>query len=146
VKVVDFPSFVAAFAEFNITADALEASLMREIEVMRLLRHRNIVRLEDSFWVGSELFMCMELVEGDNLLKAIPHGGLKEDDAKDFFFQLCSAVSYCHSNNVRAILSFAFSFLSFPFFLIWTSFFLLHLSTGHPWGLEAGEYFDSAKR
>lgn len=106
VKVVDFPALVVFFADFKITADTLEANLMREIEVMKRLRHRNIVRLEDSFWVHTELYMCMELIEGKNLLRTIPQGGMKEEEAKGLFFQLCSAVAYCHTNNVRCFFLF----------------------------------------
>jgi serine/threonine protein kinase len=78
----------------------LEAILMREIESMRRLRHRNIVRLEEAFWVDTKLWMCMELVEGKSLLRWIPDEGLPADVARPLFFQLCSAVAYCHSHNV----------------------------------------------
>jgi len=107
LKIIDFPALVDSFCEIKITADTLEANLMREIEVMKRLRHRNIVRLEDSFWVNTELYMCMELIEGKNLLRTIPQGGMKEEEAKGLFFQLCSAVAYCHTNNVSYF---------FPFF------------------------------
>jgi hypothetical protein len=95
---------VAVFRDYDISAETLEANLTREMEVMRKLRHRNIIHLEDSFWVEDRLFICMELVEGRNLLRTVPPGGMKEDLAKDFFFQLCSAISYCHANNVYCLL------------------------------------------
>ena len=74
---------------------------MREIEVMRRIRHHNIIRLEDSFWVDTKFFVCMELVEGKDLLRIIPASGLKEEEAKGIFYQICTAVAYCHANNVR---------------------------------------------
>jgi hypothetical protein len=101
MKIVDFPALVSVFRDYDITAETLEANLMREIEVMRRLRHRNIIHLEDSFWKNDYLFICMELVEGKNLLRTVPPGGMPENTAKDFFFQLCSAVSFCHANNVH---------------------------------------------
>jgi 5'-AMP-activated protein kinase catalytic alpha subunit len=103
MKVVDFPALVAVFSDYGITADTLEANLMREIEIMRTLRHRNIIHLEGSFWVDEKLYIGMELVEGKDLLRSVPPGGLKEDLARDYFFQLCSAVSFCHSNNVSSL-------------------------------------------
>ena len=43
----------------------------------------------------------MEMIEGGNLLEAIlSKRGLEEERAKEVFFQLCSAVSYCHDKNV----------------------------------------------
>ena len=101
IKIVDFPALVSVFRDFDVTADTLEANLMREIEVMRRLRHRNIIYLDSSFWIDSKLYMIMELVEGKDLLRSITPGGLKEEIAKNYFFQLCSAISFCHSNNVR---------------------------------------------
>jgi serine/threonine protein kinase len=121
MKVVDFPALVAVFRDFDVTADTLESNLMREIEVMRRLRHRNIIYLDDSFWIDTKLYMSMELVEGKDLLRSITPGGLKEEVAKDYFFQLCSAISYCHSNNVCANCDF------FLFFSILTqSFQVIH--------------------
>jgi serine/threonine protein kinase len=121
MKIIDYPSLVEYFRGFDITENSLESSLMREIEVMRRLRHRNIVHYEGSFRVGEKVFLCMEYVEGRDLIRIVPPGGLSQDIAKDLFFQLCSAVAYCHANNVRAAIpSFLspFSLLSlFPLFL-----------------------------
>ncbi len=100
MKVVDFPELASAFAHYRVSDEALRANLMKEIEVMDLMHHRNIVSLEESFWADTKLYICMELVEGKDLLGLIPQGGLPEEVAKDYFFQLCSAVSYCHANNV----------------------------------------------
>jgi len=68
---------------------------------MKMIRHRNVIHLEEAFWDKGDLFMCMEMVEGSDLLKMVPPGGMDEETAKPLFFQLCSAVSFCHSKNVR---------------------------------------------
>ena len=94
------PTLVNVFRSYDIPANTLVTNLRKEIEVMRRLRHRNIVHLEEAFWEEERLYMCMELVMGKDLLRSIPPGGLGEEKAKDFFFQLCSAVAFCHSNNV----------------------------------------------
>ena len=91
---------MTSFRGFEVSSDTLISNFMREIEVMGRLRHRNIVLLEEAFWEEERLYMCMELVMGKDLLRSIPPGGLREEKAKDFFFQLCSAVAFCHSNNV----------------------------------------------
>ncbi len=100
MKVVDFDALAISFRHANVSEEALKSSLMKEIEVLSLLQHRNIVSLDESFWADGKLYICMELVEGKDLLGLIPQGGLPEEVAKDYFFQLCSAVSYCHANNV----------------------------------------------
>jgi serine/threonine protein kinase len=117
MKVVDFPALVSVFRDFDITADTLEANLMREIEIMRTLRHRNIIHLEGSFWVDEKLYIGMELVEGKDLLRSVPPGGMKEELARDYFFQLCSAVSFCHSNNVSGEEFLCFTFIECIFSL-----------------------------
>jgi serine/threonine protein kinase len=102
MKVVDFPALLSAFRESqDVSVETLQAILLREIEVMRRLKHRNIVQLEETFWEEERLYMCMELLDGTDLLRSVPPGGMDDDVAKDFFFQLCSAVSFCHSMNVR---------------------------------------------
>ena len=140
MKVVDFPTLVATFKDFRVSEETLKANLLKEIEVMRRLRHRNIIYLEESFWMDTRLYICMELVEGKDLLGLIPRGGLKEDVAKDLFFQLCSAVSYCHANNVCDKI-FLLSPFSFFFFFL----FLLKISPkslpGYSRGFEAREHF-----
>jgi serine/threonine protein kinase len=100
MKIVDFPALAMSFRECGLSADTLRATLLQEVDVMRSMRHRNIVYLEDAFWVGERLHMCLELVEGKDLLRCIPPGGMEDDVARGFFFQLCSAVAFCHANNV----------------------------------------------
>lgn len=59
--------------------------------------------------------MVMEHIDGEDLLSYIPEGGMSEKLARGFFLQLCSAVRYCHTNNVswisifRAIFEYLFS-------------------------------------
>jgi serine/threonine protein kinase len=100
VKVVDLPLLLKSLSDFEVTAESLRESMMREIEVMARLRHRNIVQLENYFWGDQKLYICMEYVEGNDLLQCIPDGGMSEDVAKNIFFQLCAAVAFCHSQNV----------------------------------------------
>ena len=117
MKIINIPAMVEVFRAHGISARTLEANLMREIEVMRRLRHRNIVHLEETFWLGERLHMCMELVMGKDLRLSIPPGGLREEKAKGIFFQLCSAVAFCHLNNVRVFFRsvfISFEFSSFP--------------------------------
>jgi len=100
VKIVDKDNLVSAFRGFEVTREDLLRNLEKEIKIMGSLHHRNIVHLVDTFQIDDKYYICMELVEGKDLLSLVPQGGLKEQVAKDYFFQLCSAIAYCHSNNI----------------------------------------------
>ena len=89
------------FADFS-PADVLDESLRREIDIMTRLHHPNIVQLIESYWLGETLYIFMELVEGRSLRRAIPPGGMGEEEAKGVFYQLAHAVAYCHSHKVQS--------------------------------------------
>lgn len=101
---VDLPSLVVSFQQYA-TADTLEKSLRNEIEILTRLRHRNIVHLIDAYWLeGGQVYICMELIEGRSLLQCVPPGGMAEEAAKNYFYQIALAVSYCHAHDVGTFL------------------------------------------
>ena len=102
IKIIDLPSLYQSFVEYA-TPQTVDENLKREIEIMRKLKHRNIIQLLDVYWPdnGTGVYICMELVDGPSLLKCVPPGGMAEDLAKNYFYQIAMAVSYCHANNVR---------------------------------------------
>ena len=51
------------------------------------------------------------------MLTTIPPRGLPLPVARDFFFQLCSALAYCHGNKVSPLFLFPPLFFSFSHFL-----------------------------
>ncbi|KAG0191003.1 hypothetical protein DFQ28_001127 [Apophysomyces sp. BC1034] len=76
--------------------------LVREIDLMELLDHENIVRLYETFETCDSLFLVMEYVPGMNLDEYLQSKGghLDEDEARSLFRQLVTAVSFCHSRWV----------------------------------------------
>lgn len=105
VKVVDLEVLNRVFFDLiqcDIPISSLHASIQREIQVLSVLHHVNIIALEDSFTIDNRVYICMEFVEGKDLLSAIPPNGYPENVAKNLFFQLGSAVSYCRLANVRS--------------------------------------------
>ncbi|CAA7408082.1 unnamed protein product [Spirodela intermedia] len=73
----------------------------REIAVMKMVTHPNIVELYEVMATKSKVYFAMELVRGGELFSKISrHGGLKEDVAREYFRQLISAVDFCHSRGV----------------------------------------------
>ncbi|MCD7468693.1 CBL-interacting serine/threonine-protein kinase 16 [Datura stramonium] len=74
--------------------------IKREISVMRLVRHPNIVELKEVMATKTKIFIVMEYVKGGELFAKVAKGRLKEDVARKYFQQLISAVEFCHSCGV----------------------------------------------
>ncbi|KAF2287273.1 hypothetical protein GH714_039510 [Hevea brasiliensis] len=74
--------------------------IKREISVMRLVRHPNIVELKEVLATKTKIFFVMEYVRGGELFAKVAKGKLKEDVARKYFQQLISAIDFCHSRGV----------------------------------------------
>ncbi|KAL6138980.1 hypothetical protein ACLB2K_064258 [Fragaria x ananassa] len=74
--------------------------IKREISVMRLIRHPNVVELYEVMASKTKIYFVMEYVKGGELFDKVSKGKLKEDVARKYFQQLVSAVDYCHSRGV----------------------------------------------
>ncbi|KAA0035062.1 CBL-interacting serine/threonine-protein kinase 6-like [Cucumis melo var. makuwa] len=74
--------------------------IKREISVMKMVKHPNIVELHEVMASKSKIYFAMELVRGGELFSKISKGRLREDVARVYFQQLISAVDFCHSRGV----------------------------------------------
>lgn len=74
--------------------------IKREISVMRLVRHPNVVRLYEVMASKTKIYFAMEYVKGGELFDKVAKGKLKEDVARKYFQQLIGAVDFCHSRGV----------------------------------------------
>ncbi|RCV25187.1 hypothetical protein SEVIR_5G144400v4 [Setaria viridis] len=74
--------------------------IKREISIMRLVRHPNIVQLHEVMASKSKIYFAMEYVRGGELFARVARGRLKEDAARKYFHQLIGAVDFCHSRGV----------------------------------------------
>ncbi|CAI9761903.1 unnamed protein product [Fraxinus pennsylvanica] len=74
--------------------------IKREISVMRLVRHPNIVQLYEVLATKKKIYFVMEYVKGGELFNKVIKGKLKEDVVRKYFQQLISAVDFCHSRGV----------------------------------------------
>ncbi|VVA16190.1 Hypothetical predicted protein [Prunus dulcis] len=73
----------------------------REIMNHRSLEHPNIVRFKEVLLTPTHLAIVMEYAEGGELFERIHSAGrFSEDEARYFFQQLISGVSYCHSMHI----------------------------------------------
>lgn len=75
--------------------------IKREISIMKIVRHPNIVRLNEVLAGKTKIYIILELVTGGELFDKIAyHGKLCENEARKYFQQLIDAIDYCHSKGV----------------------------------------------
>ncbi|KAJ8546132.1 hypothetical protein K7X08_018715 [Anisodus acutangulus] len=81
--------------------DKIDENVQREIINHRSLRHPNIIRFKEVILTPTHLAIVMEYASGGELFERISNAGrFNEDEARFFFQQLISGVSYCHSMQV----------------------------------------------
>ncbi|ERN01074.1 hypothetical protein AMTRI_Chr03g52310 [Amborella trichopoda] len=79
----------------------IDENVQREIINHRSLRHPNIVRFKEVCLTPTHLAIVMEYAAGGELFEKICSAGrFSEDEARFFFQQLISGVSYCHSMQI----------------------------------------------
>ncbi|CAL1714656.1 unnamed protein product [Somion occarium] len=82
-------------------ADRVLRDLEREIVVMKLIEHPNIMRLHDVWETSSDLYLILEYVEGGELFDYLcEKGKLPTIEASRLFQQIISAMHYCHQVNI----------------------------------------------
>lgn len=91
---------VKAVSKDQVRKEGLMDQIKREISVMRLVRHPNVVELKEVMATKQRVYFVMEYVKGGELFAKVAKGRLKEDLARKYFQQLISAVDFCHSRGV----------------------------------------------
>ncbi|KAL9460067.1 hypothetical protein AB3S75_003295 [Citrus x aurantiifolia] len=84
----------------QVKKQGLLEQIKREISVMRLVKHPNIVELKEVMATKTKVFFVIEYVKGGELFAKVLKGKLKEESARKYFQQLISAVDFCHSRGV----------------------------------------------
>ncbi|KAI0058992.1 hypothetical protein BV25DRAFT_1901867 [Artomyces pyxidatus] len=82
-------------------AERILLGIEREIVIMKLIEHPNIMRLYDVWETSTELYLILEYVEGGELFDYLcTKGRLSTPEALGYFQQIISAIDYCHSFNI----------------------------------------------
>uniref|UniRef100_A0A5B7ALC8 non-specific serine/threonine protein kinase n=1 Tax=Davidia involucrata TaxID=16924 RepID=A0A5B7ALC8_DAVIN len=84
----------------QVKKEGMMEQIKREISVMRLVKHPNIVELKEVMATKTKIFFVMEYVRGGELFAKVAKGKLREEMARKYFQQLISAVDFCHSRGV----------------------------------------------
>ena len=91
-----------AVKKFKETQDKLvQKTMKRELAMLQLLRHENVVEFQESFVSKGNFFLVFEYVE-KNLLEVLEESprGLSPKLIRSLVYQMCKAVSYLHKNNM----------------------------------------------
>ena len=91
-----------AIKQFKCLENELEIKTMkRELRMLQILRHENIVEFREAFKRKGTLFLVFEYMEKNvlELLEETPKG-LDPKTIKKIIYQLCKAIKYLHSQDV----------------------------------------------
>mmetsp|Transcript_5350 Transcript_5350/g.9820 ORF Transcript_5350/g.9820 Transcript_5350/m.9820 type:complete len:218 (+) Transcript_5350:1063-1716(+) len=85
----------------SLSAIRMEMHLLeREISILQILEHPNIVKLYGVFQDEDNIYLSMELCEGGSLKEQIVHGPLPEEAVRQVANQTLQALTYLHKKNV----------------------------------------------
>ncbi|KAM7262973.1 hypothetical protein ACFE04_000656 [Oxalis oulophora] len=84
----------------KILKSGLIDQIKREVSVMKLLEHPNIVQLYEVMATKNKIYFILEYAKGGELFNKLSKGRVREEMARKYFQQLISAVDFCHSRGV----------------------------------------------
>ncbi|KAJ5365632.1 hypothetical protein N7517_008518 [Penicillium concentricum] len=79
----------------------MPCGIEREVVIMKLIEHPNVISLYDVWENRGELYLVLEHVEGGELFDYVSKNGpLPEEEAVRLFRQIIAALGYCHRFNI----------------------------------------------
>ncbi|KAI4379474.1 hypothetical protein MLD38_005767 [Melastoma candidum] len=92
---------IKILAKSTILRHKMVDQIKREISIMKIVRHPNIVALHEVLASKTKIYIVLEFVAGGALFDKIVHQGrLSEEECRTFFQQLIDAIAHCHSKGV----------------------------------------------
>ncbi|KAL4883850.1 hypothetical protein BJY04DRAFT_226194 [Aspergillus karnatakaensis] len=83
------------------TGRQMPSGIEREVVIMKLIEHPNVISLYDVWENRGELYLVLEYVEGGELFDYVSnHGPLPEEEAVRLFRQIIAGLGYCHRFNI----------------------------------------------
>jgi serine/threonine protein kinase len=88
-------------SKVNMDKEDLEL-LRKEVEIMKMCQHKNIIKLFDVFESKDTMYIVMELLAGRDMFKWLDKRDfkLKEDRAREISHKIACAIYYMHSFGI----------------------------------------------
>lgn len=95
---------IVAIKKFKESSDddpIVRKTTLREVKILRMLKHENIVQLKEAFRRKGKLYLVFEYME-KNLLEIleIKPNGVPPELVRKYTYQLVCAIDYCHKTDV----------------------------------------------
>ncbi|XP_034510887.1 serine/threonine-protein kinase SIK1 isoform X2 [Ailuropoda melanoleuca] len=75
--------------------------IYREVQIMKLLNHPHIIKLYQVMETKDMLYIVTEFAKNGEMFDYLTSNGhLSENEAREKFWQILSAVEYCHSRHI----------------------------------------------
>ena len=96
------------YEKIKLTENSKKKSVYNEIEIMKKLNHKNIVKLKEIIYTQKEILIIMEYINGislrdfynKNIKNQLNLTKEKEKILKTYFIQILSAIGYLHRNHM----------------------------------------------
>ena len=82
--------------------EGVPSTAIREISLLKELRHENIVKLVDVVHLEKKLYLVFEYLDLDlkKHMDASPHISNDRMVIKGYVYQMCAGIAFCHSHRV----------------------------------------------
>jgi hypothetical protein len=85
----------------QLAKEHMEEQLKREIAVMKVLKHENIVQLREVLQTANHIYLVLELITGGELFdRIVAAKRFDEPTARKYFQQLVLGTFYCHQQGI----------------------------------------------
>ncbi|KAG8996104.1 Protein kinase [Tulasnella sp. JGI-2019a] len=84
----------------KINAMKMRTRVSREVEYLRMLRHPHIIKLYEVISTPTDIIMVIEYAGGELFNYIVEHGKMSEPQARRFFQQIMTAISYSHALKI----------------------------------------------
>eukprot|EP01060_Flectonema_neradi_P009728 TRINITY_DN16938_c0_g1_i1.p1 TRINITY_DN16938_c0_g1~~TRINITY_DN16938_c0_g1_i1.p1 ORF type:complete len:275 (+),score=31.30 TRINITY_DN16938_c0_g1_i1:52-876(+) len=72
----------------------------REVKILKLLNHPNIMKMYDVMQTSTHLFIILEYLGNGELYDVVSQSILSPEEAFRYFYQIITSVAYLHSQNI----------------------------------------------
>lgn len=80
-----------------------KSSVKKEIEILKICDHENIVKLYEVIDTSKFMYLVMELISGISLLSFLKEKEnriIPENECKNIYVQIVKGINYCHLKNI----------------------------------------------